>query len=211
MELASFAQEHARQVAAIHIEGQPETLLTRLGPEFLESLYQAMAGSSWCFGSVVIDGDTVAGVGIVALDTAQLFGDVKRRHWHRLLWPVMHQAIRHPSLVSGVVQSLRYPTKLAAPRGEAEILFMGLRREYMRQGIGPRLLLHLLDEAYERGCLSATAIVDRSNRAMRWMVATLPGVYVDCELELHGKTMLMYRVQLPLSDGNSQKPADDAQ
>jgi GNAT superfamily N-acetyltransferase len=204
MELASFTQEHARQVAAIHIEGQPETLLTRLGLDFLEALYQAMADSSWCFGSVLVDGDTVAGVGIVALDTAQLFGDIKRRHWHRLLWSVMRQAIRHPSLVGGVVQSLRYPTKLAAPPGEAEILFMGLRREYMRQGIGPRLLLHLLDEAHQRGCLSATAIVDRRNRAMRWMVATLPGVYVDCELELHGKTMLVYRAQLPLSDGNSQ-------
>jgi ribosomal protein S18 acetylase RimI-like enzyme len=211
MELASFTQDHARQVAAIHIEGQPETLLTHLGPDFLVSLYQAMADSPWCFGSVVIDGDTVAGVGIVALDTAQLFGDVKRCHWHRLLWSVMRQAIRHPSLVGGVVQSLRYPAKLDAPPGEAEILFMGLRREYMRQGIGPRLLLHLLDEAHERGCLSATAIVDRSNRAMRWMVATLPGVYVDCELELHGKTMLVYRVQLPLSDGNSQKPVGDAQ
>lgn len=204
LELVSFTQEHARQVAAIHIEGQPETLLTRLGPVFLEALYRAMAYSSWCFGSVLVDGDTVAGVGIAALDTGQLFRDAKRHHWQRLVWPVVQQAIRHPSLIGKVVQSLRYPAKLNAPPGEAEILFMGLRRAYMRQGIGPRLLQHLLDEAHERGCFSASAIIDRRNRAIRWMVATLPGVYVDCELELHGKTMLVYKVPLPLRDGASQ-------
>jgi GNAT superfamily N-acetyltransferase len=204
MELASFTQEHARQVAAIHIEGQPETLLTRLGPDFLEALYRAMADSSWCFGSVLVDGDTVAGVGIAALDTGQFFRDVKRHHWQRLIWPAVKQSIRHPSLIGKVVQSLWYPTKLAAPPGEAEILFMGLRRAYMRQGIGPRLLQHLLDEAHERGCLSASAIIDRRNRAIRWMVATLPGVYVDCELELYGKTMLVYKVPLPLRDDNGQ-------
>jgi len=198
MELTSFAREHARQVAEIHVEGQAGTFLTRLGLDFLTALYAAMADSPWAFGSVLMDGETVAAAGIVALNTDQLFRDVKYRHWPRLLWPLMRRVIRHPSLVGEIVQNLRYPAKLSAPPGEAEILFMGLRRAYMRRGIGPRLLLHLLDQAHKRGCASATAIVDRRNRAIRWMVATLPGVYVDREIELNGKTMLVYRAQLPL-------------
>ncbi len=209
MQLAPFAQDHARQVAEIHVDGQAGTFLTHLGPDFLTALYKAMAASSWCFGCVLEDGNRVAGVGVVALDTNQLFHDLKRRHWHRLLGPAMRQLIRHPSLIGGIVQSLRYPVMLAAPPGQAEILFMGLRHNYMRQGMAPRLLTHLLDEAHQKGCTSATAVVDRSNRAIRWTVATLPGIYVDHEFEMNGRTMLVYRAQLPIRGKNRE--ADDQQ
>ena len=205
MELIPFTREHARQVAEIHAEGQAGTFLSRLGLDFLEALYEAMALSHRCIGTVLLDNQTVAGVGVVALGTDQLFGDIKRRHWHRLALPLIRQVIRQPSLVGAILETMRYPVKLAAPPGEADILFLGLRRAYMRQGEGPRLLLHLLDEAHRRGCPSATAIVDRRNRAIRWMVATLPGVYVDHEIELNGRTMLVYRAQLPLNGRNIKK------
>jgi len=200
MELITLAPEHARQAAEIHAEGQVGTFLTRLGLGFLTTLYAAIPESPWVFGQVVMDGEIVAGVGIVALDTDQFFQDVKRHHWPRLLWCVGRQVLRHPSLIGEIVQSVRYPTKLSAPPGEAEILFLGMRRAYMRQGIAPTLLDQLLDEAYRRGCPSATTTIDRRNRAIRWMIATLPGVYIDREIELNGKTMLVYRASLPLSE-----------
>jgi hypothetical protein len=61
-------------------------------------------------------------------------------------------------------------------------------------------LLGVLDEAYRRGCSSATAIIDRRNRPIRWMIASLPGIHIDRELEMYGRTMLVYRVQLPLDE-----------
>jgi GNAT superfamily N-acetyltransferase len=197
MEFTSFAREHARQVAEIHAEGQAGTLLTRLGLDFLTTLYAAMADSPSVFGSLAMDGETIAGVGVAAVNTDRLFRDVKRHHWHRLVWSVARQVLRHPSLIGEIVQSIRYPSRLSAPPGEAEILFVGLRRSYMRQGIGPALLHHLLDEAYRRGCSSATGVVDRRNRVVRWMIATLPGAHVDREIALHGTTMLIYRMPLP--------------
>jgi hypothetical protein len=39
---------------------------------------------------------------------------------------------------------------------------------------------------------------------MRWMVADLPGVYIDREIELHGRTMVVYRAELPLKDTSRQ-------
>jgi GNAT superfamily N-acetyltransferase len=208
MQLTSFTPEHARQVAEIHAEGQAGTFLTQLGLDFLAALYTAMSTSPWCFGFVLVDGTTVAGVGVAALDTDQLFREVKRRHWHRLVWPVLRQVTRQPSLIGGIIQSIRYPVKLAAPPDQAEILFLGLRRSYMRQGLAPRLVNHLLDEAYRRGCTSATAIIDRRNRPIRWTIATLPGIYVDREIIMNGKTMLVYRTHLPLE---SQAPDKDPQ
>jgi len=201
VELTPFARQHARQAAEIHTEGQPGTFLTRLGLDFLTTLYSAMPESPWVFGSVMLEGDTVAGLGVVALDTGRFFQDVKRRFWPRLLWCVARQALRHPALIGDIFESLRYPAQLSAPPGEAEVMFLGMRRAYMGQGIAPDLLLHLLDEAHRRGCTSATATIDRRNRAIRWMIATLPGVVVDREIELNGKTMLIYRAPLPLGSG----------
>jgi GNAT superfamily N-acetyltransferase len=205
MQLTSFTPDHARQVAEIHAEGQAGTFLTQLGLDFLATLYTAMATSPWCFGFVLVESTTVAGVGVAALDTDRLFREVKHRHWHRLLWPALRQVARHPSLIGGMIQSLRYPIKLAAPLGQAEILFLGLRRSYMRQGLAPCLVNRLLDEAYQRGCTSATAIIDRRNRPIRWTIATLPGIYIDREISLNGKTMLVYRTQLPLESQESDK------
>ena len=210
MELTPLTPKHARQAAEIHAEGQSGTFLTRLGLDFLTTLYAAMPESPWTFGRVVMDGETVAGVGVVAVDTDQFFRDVKRRHWPRLLWCVSRQVIRDPSLIGTIVQSLRYPATLSAPPGEAEVLFLGMRRTYMRQGIAPALLDHLLDEAYRRGCSSATAIIDRRNRPIRWMIATLPGIYVDREIELNGQTMLVYRAPLPLGGKTQTETARDA-
>jgi ribosomal protein S18 acetylase RimI-like enzyme len=200
MELTPLAPEHARQAAEIHAEGQPGTFLTRLGLDFLTTLYAAMPESPWTFGRVVMDGEIVAGVGVVAVDTDQFFRDVKRRHWPRLGWSVARQVLRDPSLISYIIQSVRYPSKLAPAPDEAEVLFLGTRRAYSRQGIGPKLLLGVLDEAYRRGCASATAIIDRRNRPIRWMIASLPGIHIDRELEMYGRTMLVYRVSLPLDE-----------
>jgi hypothetical protein len=189
MELTSLTPEHARQAAEIHAEGQSGTFLTRLGLGFLTTLYAAMPESPWTFGRVVMDGETVAAVGVVAVDTDQFFRDVKRRHWARLGWAVARQVLRDPSLISYIIQSVRYPSKLAPAPDEAEVMFLGTRR-----------LLDVLNEAHRRGCSSATAIIDRRNRPIRWMIATLPGVHIDRELEMYGRTMLVYRVPLPLDE-----------
>jgi len=195
---------HARQVAEIHIEGQPGTFLTGLGIGFLTELYTAITSSELAFGRVVLDGTTVAGAGIVSLNTSQLFREVKRHHWHRLAWPVARQMLRYPALLGELIQSWRYPAKNAAPPGDAEVLFMGLRRDYMRHSLGPRLLFDILDLANQRGCAAVTALIDQRNRPVRWLVGGVPGIYVDHEVELNGKTMLVYRVKLPLSTDSRQ-------
>ena len=200
MDTIPFTRAHARQAAEIHVEGQPGTFLTRLGIDFLTRMYQAIADSPHAFGVTVIDENTVAGVAIVALNTTQVFQEMKRQHWHRLLWPMIRQVLRDPLLVGDIVQSIRYPATLHAPPGEAEILFLGLRRPYMRRGIARRVASLIVDEAYGRGCTSITTLVAKRNRAARWVVAAFPGSYIDREVELNGKIMLVYRAKLPILD-----------
>ncbi len=211
MDTILFTRAHARQAAEIHVEGQPGTFLTRLGIDFLTRMYQAMADSPHAFGVTVVDEDTVAGVAIVALNTTRVFQEMKRQHWHRLLWPMIRQVLRDPLLAGDIVQSIRYPATLHAPPAEAEVLFLGLRRPYMRRGLARRLSNLIMDEAHRRGCTSATTLVARQNRAARWIIAAVPGAYVDREVELNGKIMLVYRVKLPIPDESDQSSATSGQ
>jgi GNAT superfamily N-acetyltransferase len=198
MDIQPFTRAHARDAAEIHTEGQPGTFLTRLGMDFLVRLYELFAESPHGFGFVAMDGDVVAGVGIVALDTSQLFGTIKRRYWHRLVLPVVRQLVRHPTLIRQLIQTLRYPNTVRPLPQEAEVLFFGLRRSYMRHGIGPQMLDYLLEETYRRGAPRLSATIEKHNRPVRWMIANRPGLRIDQEIVLNGKTMLVYRAELPL-------------
>ncbi len=204
MEIKPYTRAYARDAAEIHMEGQPGTFLTRLGRDFLVRLYELFAELPGVFGSVAIEGEMVTGVGFAAMDTRQLFRTIKYRYWHRLLWPVARQMLRDPGLIGQLLQSIRYPNTLKPLPDEAEILFVGLRHNYMRQGIGPRILDQLLEEAYRRGAMRAVGTVEKKNRAVRWMIARLAGARVDQEIILNGRKMLVYRVELPV--GVERKP-----
>ncbi len=198
MEIRPFTRADAQDAAEIHIEGQPGTFLTRLGKDFLVRLYELFAESPYAFGFVAMDNDMVVGVSFVAMDTRQLFRTIKYQYWHRLIWPVVRQILRDPGLIGQIFQSLRYPNTLKPLPDEAEVLFFGLRRNYMRQGIGPKMLDYLLEETYRRGALRLSATIEKSNRAVRWMIATLPGARIDQEIILNGRKMLVYRTELPI-------------
>ncbi|MCS7259813.1 MAG: GNAT family N-acetyltransferase [Anaerolineae bacterium] len=197
-EIQPYTRAYARDAAEIHIEGQPGTFLTRLGKDFLIRLYELFAELPDVFGVVAVNGEMVTGVGFAAMDTRQLFHTIKSRYWHRLLWPVVRQVLRDPGLIGQLLQSIRYPSTLKPLPDEAEILFVGLRHSYMRQGIGPRILDQLLEEAYRRGAMRAVGTVEKKNRAVRWMIARLAGARVDQEIVLNGRKMLVYRVELPI-------------
>lgn len=198
MEIRPYTRAYARDAAEIHMEGQPGTFLTRLGKDFLVLLYELFAELPHVFGSVAMDGEAVIGVGFAATDTRQLFRTIKYRYWYRLLWPVVRQVLRDPGLIGQLIQSVRYPNTLKPLPDEAEILFVGLRRHYMRQGIGPRILDELLEEAYRRGAMRAVGTVEKKNRAVRWMIARLTGARIDQEITLNGRKMIVYRVELPV-------------
>ncbi len=208
MEIRPYTRVYARDAAEIHIEGQPNTFLTRLGKDFLVCLYELFAESPYVFGSVAIEGEMVIGVGFATTDTRQLFRTIKHQHWYRLLWPVVRQVLHDPGLIRQLMQSVRYPSTLKPLPDEAEILFVGLRRNHMRQGIGPRILDQLLEEAYRRGAMRAVGTVEKNNRAVRWMIARLAGARIDQEIVLNGRKMLVYRVELPIGIG--RKPPTEA-
>jgi ribosomal protein S18 acetylase RimI-like enzyme len=179
---------HADQVAEIHIEGQPGTLLTQLGKPFLTNLYAEVCRSEWGFGVVALDGEVVAGVGILTTSTRKLFRDLKRRRALQLLFPLISRLLTHPRLLFDVYQSWRYPAKMGASqkqptpqsdngaggnlqegvarspdREDAEFLFLGVRKAYRGRKIGSGIFDTSVVFCRERGIGYLIAMVEHAN------------------------------------------------
>jgi ribosomal protein S18 acetylase RimI-like enzyme len=186
MEYKLMEPHHAGQVAEIHIEGQPGTLLTKLGKPFLTTLYQEICNSDWGFGVVALDNGVVAAVGILTTSTSRLFRDLKRRRGLQLLLPLIPRLLTHPHLLLDVYQSWRYPAKMGtgqpapasdngaskelaektpgnAPRKDAEFLFLGVRKVYQGQKIGSGIFDASVAACKERQIDHLTAVVEHTN------------------------------------------------
>ncbi len=177
---------HTDQVAEIHIEGQPGTLLTNLGKPFLTRLYAEICRSEWGFGVVAMDGEEVVGVAILTTSTSKLFRDLKRRRGVQLLLPIIPRLVSHPRILLDVYQSWRYPAKMGASqkrpttdngasggsqdqasksldREDAEFLFLGVRKAYRGRKIGSGIFDTSVVFCTERDIGYLIAVVEHSN------------------------------------------------
>jgi GNAT superfamily N-acetyltransferase len=186
MQYVPMQPRHAEQVAEIHIEGQPGTLLTKLGKPFLTTMYREICRSEWGFGMVALEGDKVVGVGVLTTSTRQLFRDLKRRRLVKLLLPIIPRLLTRPRLLLDVYQSWRYPAKMGGAqtvagagdeqdkRGQrssskdptltdAEFLYLGVREAYRGQKIGSGVFDASIGHCRERQIDYLIALVEHSN------------------------------------------------
>jgi GNAT superfamily N-acetyltransferase len=218
MEYELMQPHHADQVAEIHIEGQPGTLLTNLGKPFLTTLYSEICDSEWGFGVVALDKEVVAGVGILTTSTSRLFRDLKRRRGVQLLLTVIPRLLTRPHLVWDVYQSWRYPAKMGAgrelhlsdngsepeatqrPKGkDAEFLFLGVHKDYRGQKVASGIFDSSVGFCRERKIDHLTAVVEHTN----WRLHQVASHHVARfgwrrvgQIELNGRLMDVIEMDL---------------
>jgi hypothetical protein len=222
MEYKLMEPYHADQVAEIHIEGQPGTLLTKLGKPFLTTLYAEICRSEQGFGVVVLDGEVVTGVGILTTSTSRLFRDLKRRCAVPLLLSVVPRLLTHPRLLLDVYQSWRYPAKMGAStkqtmsdngatgveqneptrnpnRSDAEFLFLGVRKAYRGQKLASGIFDASVVFCREREIGYLVAMVEHTN----WRLHQVASHHVArygwrCirQIELNGRLMDVIEMDL---------------
>jgi hypothetical protein len=77
----------------------------------------------------------------------------------------------------------------------------------MRCGLAPELMLYMLGWANSIGLKSANLMIEKRNRAMRWLIGQLNGLYVAHEIEVYGRTMLFYKVPIAANLEGAKVPA----
>lgn len=222
MEYKLMEPRHADQVAEIHIEGQPGTLLTKLGKPFLTRMYAEICRSEWGFGVVALEGERVVGVGVLTTSTGRLFRDLKRRRAVQLVLPLIPRLLSRPRLVLDVYQSWRYPAKMGAgqnrptsghgangrqqdaatddsKRDNAEFLFLGVRKAYRGQKIASGIFDTSVFFCNEQEIGYLIAIVEHTN----WRLHQVASHHVARygwrrlrQIELNGRLMDVIEMDL---------------
>ncbi len=191
----------AEAAAEIHIEGQPGTTLTLLGRRFLIEFYRAFYVSQWAEGIGAFENGRLVAHAAIAISSAKFFSEFKIRYLWRVAGSVALSIVRHPQIVKYIVQGWSYAEQTHSPDGESDVVFLGVRRDYMRNGVGPELVRYMFGWGGAVGLKSSNFMVEKRNRPMRWMVGQLHGLYIAHEFEAYGRAMLFYKV--PIADNLS--------
>jgi len=197
IEIRTLRPEEAPIAADLHIEGQPGTVLTMLGKEFLTALYREINDSAYGLAFVATSEDKVVGIIAGATDTGALFKDIILRRGIHLVWPVARRLLSKPALLWRVIQTFAYPGKLPERPGDAEFLFIGVSGEMRRHGIASQMLERLIAACQERGARGLLSTVDVTNpRANPFHVKR--GFRIIDTFDLYGRKMNLY--YLPFTD-----------
>lgn len=196
MEFRYLQPKDAEAAADIHIEGQPGTVLTLLGRRFLVELYRAVCASQWGEGIGVYDNDVLVAQTAMAVSSTKFFAEFKRRYLWRVSLPVALAVAKNPRIVSDVIKGWSYADQTRSPEREGDVIFLGVKREYLRQGIAPEIVRHMFGWANSIGLTSANFMVEKRNRPMRWMISQLNDLYVAHEFEAYGRPMLFYKIPI---------------
>lgn len=203
-----LAPRWASDAARIHAEGQPHTVLTKLGHHFLTEFYRHQCESQYgaCIGA--FDGDELVGIITLGLPNARLFDEFKRQRLWRVAPAVALQMIRHPDLVRFLWQSWKYTDIVETGEDEADVLFLGVKKKYQRLGVAPELIKCVLGWMGAHDVPYCLMMVEKDNRALRWVISSLVNLEIAREFEAYGRTMLLYR--LPVMDNQEGTRLPDA-
>lgn len=206
IEFRYLQPEHAEAAAEIHIEGQPGTVLTLLGRRFLVELYRAICYSKWGEGIGAFDGNRLVAQAAMAVSSSRFFSEFKFRHLWRVALPVTAAMLRNPALISYAVKGWNYPAQTHSPEREGDVIFLGVKREYVRHGVGPELVRHMFGWADLVGLESASLMVEKRNRPIRWMIAQTNDLKIAYEFEAYGRKMLIYKAAIASNLADAKLP-----
>ncbi len=206
LEYRYLQPEDARVAAEIHVEGQPGTVLTLLGRPFLEELYRAVCSSEWGEGIGVFDNGQLVAQTVMAVSSEKFFSEFKWRHLWRVSIPVASAVVRNPKIVSYVVKGWSYAEQTRSPEREGDVIFLGVKRAYLRKGLGPEIVRHMFGWADLIGLKSANFMVEKRNRPMRWMIGQLNDLYIAHEFEAYGRSMLFYKIPIVSNVAEARLP-----
>jgi ribosomal protein S18 acetylase RimI-like enzyme len=172
-----------------------------LGHRFLTEFYRHQCSSRYgiCIGA--FEDKNLIGQVSAGLPNTKLFNEFKRAYWWRVGPPVALHILRHPGLVRYLWQSWRYTEVVNIDENDADVLFLGVKKEYRKLGVAPELIKCMLGWLGSEGVAYCSMMVEKRNRALRWVIGDLHELQIVTEFKAYGRKMLLYRV--PVRDNQA--------
>lgn len=210
MQLINLDPTHAAAAARLHIAGQPNTFLTRLGPAVLTTFYRALPQSPTGFGFTAIDTPPpldsrlppsslpILGFVSATTSTSRLFFELGTRKLPAFLPPLLLRFAQRPGLLLHCIQTVFYPLlhgSAHALEPTAELLSIMVEPAWRSQGMGAQLLARLADECRRRTITALDVTVATENEAARRFYVRHNFVERS-RFRLYGRLMCRYQLHI---------------
>lgn len=223
MQITELSPSHAAAAAHLHMAGQPDTFLTKLGPAVLTTFYRALPQSPTGFGftalAAPLDGATgeqsfiMVGFVSATTSTGQLFLQLGTRYLPAFLPPLLRRFAQRPGLLLNCMQTIVYPLLHSAPQQgmpparAVELLSIMVEPAWRSQGIGQQLLEQLVAACRTRRIEAIDVTVAADNQGAQRFYARY-GFLEQHRFQLYGRPMYSYRLGLAAPSppvGNSRQ------
>lgn len=194
MIIIDIKPEHARDIAALHIQNISTGFISSLGIDFVTALYEAIAESSSSFGFMAKENDSVLGFVAFTTNLNKLYKSIilkKGLCFAVLLVSKMFSVKR----IKNAFETLFYPSRVKKMNlPDAELLSIVVVPQESGKGLATTLMQKGLAEGARRGIGKVKVLVGADNKPANKL-------YLRCGFELvgqidsHGVTSNIYVAQ----------------
>jgi len=156
--------QDAKEIAQIHIETIDTGFISSLGLNFVRILYQEICKSEMGFGYIVEENSKVIGFIAGAMDISKLYKEIIFKRGFLFIIPLIKHFFRFATL-KRIGETLFYPCKIKDSYCQAEILSVGVKKEYRGKGAGRKLMEAIVKEFRRRGVKEVKALTCDENEA----------------------------------------------
>ena len=189
--IVEMREEHVAKVSEIDIQSRPGDFLPALGGKFLTVIYKEIIRSDCGFGYVFLKGDQIAGFIIGNEDTSQMFMQVIRNNFFVLVFHLIFSILKKPLLIKRIFQTFLYTEKAENVPEKAELLVIGVYKQFRRTKVGEQLVSALNSTFTDRGISGYKVTVNKLNEVGNSFFRNL-GFEYKYSFILYGKEWNLY-------------------
>jgi len=187
--------EHARNIAALHIQGISTGFISSLGIDFVTALYEAIAKSTSSFGLEVEDNGKVLGFVTFTTNLNKLYKSIiAKKGWRFGL--LLAGKIFSLQRIKKLFETLLYPTRVKEMNlSSAELLSIVIHPGECRGGLATKLVQKSFEHCQKIGLDKVKVLVGADNEPANKL-------YIKCGFKLvgqidnHGVTSNIYEAQI---------------
>jgi ribosomal protein S18 acetylase RimI-like enzyme len=195
MRTVPLTVEHARDVAALHIQGIDKGFISSLGIKFVTALYEAIARSGTSFGYAAEDDGRVCGFVTFTTSLNRLYKSVIAKGGWRfavLLAGKMFSVRR----IKRILETILYPSRVNKKQlADAELLSIVIHPEKCKQGLATELVRKSFERCRQLGLDKVKVLVGADNEPANRLYQKCGFAFVE-QIENHGVPSNIYEADV---------------